>query len=261
MHPLPRWLFAPFTLGVAVLAVPLIGLLVSANWAALPSLLTSSRALDALRLSLITCCISTVIVLLVGVPLALVLARSEAWWSTVVRTLVAVPMVLPPVVAGLALLTTFGRRGLLGRALEIIGIQVGFTTVAVVMAQTFVALPFLVTSLEGALRTQGTKYDAVSASLGASPSRTLWRVTLPLMWPAIASGTALSFARALGEFGATLTFAGSLQGVTRTLPLEIYLLREQDADTAIALSVVLIALALLIVCVAGRQNAWRVGRR
>lgn len=261
MQPLPRWLFAPFTLGVAVLAVPLIGLLLSADWAALPSLLTSARALDALRLSLATCCVSTVIVLLVGVPLALVLARSEAWWGTVVRTLVTVPMALPPVVAGLALLTTFGRRGLLGRVLEVAGIQVGFTTVAVVMAQTFVALPFLVTSLEGALRTQGTKYDAVSASLGASPSRTLWRVTLPLMWPAIASGTALSFARALGEFGATLTFAGSLQGVTRTLPLEIYLLREQDADTAIALSVVLIALALLIVCVAGRQNTWRVGRR
>ena len=259
MQSFPRWVLTPATVGVAVLAVPLVGLLASANWAALPSLLTSPRALDALRLSLMTCVISTLIVLVAGVPLALVLARSEGWWCTVVRTLVMVPMVLPPVVAGLALLTTFGRRGWLGQALEVAGIQVGFTTVAVVMAQTFVALPYLVTSLEGALRARGDEFDAVSASLGASPSRTLWRVTLPLMRPAILSGTALSFARALGEFGATLTFAGSLQGVTRTLPLEIYLLREQDADVAIALSVVLIGIALLIVCASGATG--RAGRR
>lgn len=257
MQSFPRWVFAPATVGIAMLAVPLVGLLASARWASLPSLLTSPRALDALRLSFTTCVISTLIVLTVGVPLALLLARSEGWWCTVMRTLVTVPMVLPPVVAGLALLTTFGRRGWLGQALYLAGVQVSFTTVAVIIAQVFVALPFLVTSLEGALRARGDEFDAVSASLGASPSRTLWRVTLPLMHPAIISGTALSFARALGEFGATLTFAGSLQGVTRTLPLEIYLLREQDADVAIALSVVLIAIALLIVCASGATRRAR----
>lgn len=243
-------------MGIAMLAVPIAGMLARANWAALPSLLVSDRARDALRLSLTTCAISTLIVLVLGVPLALILARSAHWWCGAIRTLVTVPMVLPPVVAGLALLTTLGRKGLVGQYLSVFGIEVGFTTAAVVLAQSFVALPFLVTSLEGALRAQGTTFEAAAANLGASPSRTFWHVTVPLMVPAITSGTALSFARALGEFGATLTFAGSLQGVTRTLPLEIYLLREQDSDTAIALSVVLIALALVIVFLSGRAARW-----
>lgn len=250
----PRWAWAPFAVGIAFLAIPIIGMLGRVRWVELPSLLTSDRALDALGLSLTTCLISTALVLLVGVPLALVLARSQGWWCSVARTLVTVPMVLPPVVAGLALLTTFGRRGLVGRWLEPLGIELGFTTVAVVMAQTFVALPFLVTSLEGALRAQGQRFERAAANLGASPSQTFWRVTVPLALPAIASGTALSFARALGEFGATLTFAGSLQGTTRTLPLEIYLLREGDADTALALSLVLIVLALAIVALASRGS-------
>ena len=163
------------------------------------------------------------------------------------RSLVLLPLVLPPVVGGLALLYAYGRRGLLGAHLEAFGVHIAFTTTAVVIAQSFVALPFLVVSLEGALRTAGERYEAVAATLGANPTTVLRRVTLPLVLPGLISGAVLSFARALGEFGATLTFAGSLQGVTRTLPLEIYLQRETDPDAAVALSLVLIVVAVLIV--------------
>ena len=252
----PRWALAPTGVALALLGVPLLGLVLRANWAELPALLASDRAVDALRLSLVTCLISTVLVLLLGVPTALVLARSRGRWATAARTLVTVPMVLPPVVAGLALLTTLGRRGLIGSHLATLGIEIGFTTAAVVIAQTFVSLPFLVISLEGALRSAGTDYEAAAGFLGAGPSRVFWRVTLPVAAPALASGTALAFARALGEFGATLTFAGSLQGTTRTLPLEIYLLRETDSDLAMALSVVLLAVAGLVVWLATRLHAW-----
>ena len=252
----PRWALAPAVLALSVLALPLVGLLVRADWAVLPALLQTQRALDALRLSLGTCLIATAIVLVLGVPTALVLARSSGPWATASRTLVTVPMVLPPVVAGLALLTTLGRRGLLGQHLAALGIEIGFTTVAVVTAQVFVSLPFLVVSLEGALRTSGLDYERAASYLGASPTRTLLTVTLPMAAPALASGTALSFARALGEFGATLTFAGSLQGVTRTLPLEIYLLRESDSDLALALAVVLLAVAGIVVWLATMLQAW-----
>jgi molybdate transport system permease protein len=191
-----------------------------------------------------------------GVPIALLLARAQFRGRALARSLVLLPLVLPPVVAGIALLHAFGRRGLLGHALQIAGIQVAFSTTAVIMAQTFVAMPFLVISLEGALRTYGTRYEAVAASLGATPTTVLRRVTLPLMLPALASGAVLSFARALGEFGATITFAGSLQGITRTLPLEIYLQREVDPDAAVALSVLLMVVSAVIVWVTGR---WRTG--
>ncbi len=243
----PRWAVLPLGLTAAVLGLPLLGLVARADWPALPQLLASQRSLDALRLSLGTCALATLIVVLLGVPTALVLARSRGRWATLGRTLVTVPMVLPPVVAGLALLTTLGRRGLVGQYLAAWGIDLGFSTAAVVMTQVFVALPFLVVSLEGALRSAGQDYERAASYLGASPSRTLFTVTLPMAAPALASGTALSFARALGEFGATLTFAGSLQGVTRTLPLEIYLLRESDSDLALALAVVLLGVASLVV--------------
>lgn len=259
MNAFPRWAWGSFGLTLALLALPLAGLLARTPWTRLPALLASERALDALRLSMFTCLVSTVVVFVLGVPTALVLARSTGRWTQVSRTLVTIPMVLPPVVAGLALLTTLGRRGLVGSHLSALGIEIGFTTIAVVVAQTFVALPFLVISLEGALRSSGSDHERAAAYLGASPSRTFLRVTLPMAAPALASGTALSFARALGEFGATLTFAGSLQGVTRTLPLEIYLLRESDSDLAIALSVVLLAVAALIVGLATRLRAWAGG--
>jgi molybdate transport system permease protein len=190
--------------------------------------------------------------------MAMVLARTSFPGQQVLRSLVLLPLVLPPVVGGIALLYTFGRQGLLGKMLEVAGLQIAFSTTAVVLAQAFVALPFLVVSLEGALRTAGPKYEAVAATLGASPSTVLRRVTLPLVLPGLASGAVLSFARSLGEFGATLTFAGSLQGVTRTLPLEIYLQRETDADAAVALSLVLVAVAVAVVALAYRSP--RVGK-
>ncbi len=248
---LPRWLLLPAGLAVAFVALPLLGLLVRVPFADVPTLLSSRSSLDALGLSLLTCLIATAISLLIGLPLALVLARSDGRLAGVVRTLVTIPMVLPPVVAGLALLITFGRRGVLGAPLSVLGIEVGFTTIAVVMAQVFVAMPFLITSVEGAVRASGSGYEGAAATLGASPTHALRRVTIPLLAPSIASGAALTFARALGEFGATITFAGSLQGTTRTLPLEIYMLRELDTDSALALSLVLIVVAGLTVAVTG----------
>ncbi|WP_432557663.1 ABC transporter permease [Granulicoccus sp. GXG6511] len=241
---------------MTLLGVPLVGLLLRANWVELPQLLASARARDALGLSLATCAVSTVLVLILGVPTALALARSTGRWTHFARTLVTVPMVLPPVVAGLALLTTLGRRGLIGSHLSALGVEIGFTTIAVIVAQTFVALPFLVISLEGALRSSGADFERAAGYLGAGPTRAFFRVTVPMAAPALASGAALSFARALGEFGATLTFAGSLQGVTRTLPLEIYLLRESDSELALALAVVLLAVAGIVVGLATRLHTW-----
>lgn len=158
-------------------------------------------------------------------------------------------------VGGIALLYTFGRRGLLGSTLDVLGVQIAFSTTAVVLAQTFVALPFLVLSLEGTLRSVGQRYEQVASTLGGTPTFVLIRVTLPLVLPGVLSAAVLAFARSLGEFGATLTFAGSLQGVTRTLPLEIYLQRESDADAAVALSLVLVVVAVLVVALAqGRRD-------
>jgi molybdate transport system permease protein len=161
--------------------------------------------------------------------------------------------VLPPVVGGIALLYAFGRLGLLGRYLDAGGIQIAFTTSAVVLAQTFVSLPFLVIAIEGAARTAGADYDVVAATLGARPTTVWWRVSLPLLAPGLASGAVLAFARSLGEFGATLTFAGSREGVTRTLPLEIYLQRESDADAAVALSLLLVVVAAVVVIGVGSR--------
>ncbi|WP_345714141.1 ABC transporter permease, partial [Kineococcus glutinatus] len=218
--------------GALAVLLQLLGMLAAVDWARLPALVTSPASLAALGLSLRTAAASTAACVLLGTPLALVLARSALPGLRVLRALVLLPLVLPPVVGGIALLLTFGRQGLLGRELDLLGIRVAFSTTAVVLAQTFVAMPFLVVSLEGTLRTAGRRYEAVAATLGARPTTVLRRVTLPLVLPGLASAAVLSFARALGEFGATLTFAGSLQGVTRTLPLEVYLQRETDPDLA-----------------------------
>ncbi len=243
-------MFVPAALGAIFVVLPLVAMLLRVRWRQLWELVTSPSSLAALELSLRTSTASTVACLLLGVPMALVLARARLPALPVARSLVLLPLVLPPVVGGIALLYTFGRQGLLGRYFEVIGVRIAFSTTAVVMAQTFVALPFLVLSVEGALRTAGQRYEAVAATLGATPTTVLRRVTVPLVLPGLFSGAVLAFARALGEFGATLTFAGSLQGVTRTLPLEIYLQRETDPDAAVALSLVLVAVAVLIVLVA-----------
>lgn len=179
--------------------------------------------------------------------MALVLARSRLRLVRALRPVILLPLVLPPVVGGIALLYAFGRFGLVGRYLEAAGMSIAFTTTAVVLAQTFVSLPFLVISLEGAARSAGADYEVVAATLGARPTTIWWRVTLPLLLPGLASGAVLAFARSLGEFGATLTFAGSLQGVTRTLPLEIYLQRVSDPDAAVALSLLLVAVSAVVV--------------
>ena len=254
---IPRWIALPAACAVLFLLVPFIALLIRIDWVQFPHLFSQALSSQALALSLRTCLASTLACIIVGLPLALVCARArDTWWSRVLRSMVTLPMVLPPVVAGLALLITWGRRGLIGAYLQIFGINIAFTTVAVVMAQTFVSLPFFVSSLEGALRTRGFNEERVASGLGASPSRTLWSVTLPLMIPALVSSTALAFSRALGEFGATITFAGSLAGVTRTLPLEIYLQREESTDMALMLSVILVFVALVLVGGASAFSQW-----
>lgn len=243
----PRWILLGAALALLALALPIVGLLIDMPWTDVPRILTSDSALAALGVSLRTVTVSTIICVLLGVPLAVYMSRLTGRSAEFLRVAVTIPMVLPPVVAGLALLSTFGKRKLLGEQLSLLGIDIAFTSTAVVMAQVFVAMPFLITSLEAALRSNRTSHAQIAATLGASPTYILFHVTLPMMLPALVSGTALSAARCLGEFGATLTFAGSLEGTTRTIPLAIYIQREVDPDTALALSLVLLVLAVLVV--------------
>ena len=251
---LPRWIFIPAAIGALFVVLPLIAVAAKVNWLHFWSLITSESSTTALLLSLKTAAASTALCLLLGVPMAMVLARSDARLVRMARPLILLPLVLPPVVGGIALLYVFGRLGLIGEYLNAAGIQIAFTTTAVVLAQTFVSLPFLVIALEGAARTAGADYEVVAATLGARPTTVWWRVSLPLLAPGLISGAVLAFARSLGEFGATLTFAGSREGVTRTLPLEIYLQRESDADAAVALSLLLVAVAAVVVVGLGSRR-------
>lgn len=255
---LPRWLLLPATVGALFVVLPLVALAAKVDWARFGTLISTQDSRAALLLSIRTSAASTVLCLALGVPLALLLARHHGRVARLLRTLILLPLVLPPVVGGIALLYVFGRMGLLGHYLETVGVRIAFTTTAVVLAQTFVSLPFLVIALEGAARTTGMGYDRVAATLGARPAAVFWRVTVPLLAPGVLSGATLAFARALGEFGATLTFAGSRPGVTRTLPLEVYLQREADPDAAVALSMLLIAVAAIIVIGLGarRVGGW-----
>jgi molybdate transport system permease protein len=260
---LPRWIYVPAAVGALFVVLPLVAVAARVDWPHFWSLITSQSSVTALVLSLKTAAASTVLCVLLGVPMALVLARSDSRLVRMARPVILLPLVLPPVVGGIALLYVFGRLGLIGEYLNAAGIQIAFTTTAVVLAQTFVSLPFLVIALEGAARTAGADYEVVAATLGARPTTVWWRVSLPLLAPGLVSGAVLAFARALGEFGATLTFAGSRKGVTRTLPLEIYLQRESDADAAVALSLLLVAVAAVVVVGlgsrrlrAGGANAW-----
>lgn len=249
----PGWILLPAAIGALFIALPLLAMVARVDWTDFWSLITSPSSVAALLLSLRTSAVATLLCMLLGIPLALVMARSSSRAVSLMRSMILLPLVLPPVVAGIALLYTFGRRGLLGGSFEALGVNIAFSTTAVVLAQTFVAMPFLVISLEGALHTVGTRYEAAASTLGASPSLVLRSVTLPTVLPAIASGAVLAFARALGEFGATITFAGSLQGVTRTLPLEIYLQRETDPDAAVALSLLLVVVAVLVLVATRRR--------
>lgn len=253
----PLWLVVPALLGVGFVVLPLVAMLTRIDWGHFGALISSPSALDALGLSLRTSAASTLVCVALGVPMATVLARAKFRGQAVVRAIVLLPLVVPPVVSGIALLYTFGRRGLLGGTLEALGVEIAFSTIAVVLAQAFVSLPFLVLALEGSLRTLGSGHEVVAASLGASPTTTFRRITLPLVLPGLISGAVLAFARSLGEFGATITFAGSLQGTTTTMPIQIYLERLSDPNAAVALSVVLVAVAVVVIVVArpGRSLA------
>jgi molybdate transport system permease protein len=242
---IPAPLLVPAALGTAFLALPVVGLLVRAPWSSLGAQLAAPGVGQALRLSLISATLATLVSLLLGVPLAWVLARSRIRGRSVLRALVTVPLVLPPVVGGVALFLVLGRRGVFGGPLrEAFGVSIPFTTTAVVLAETFVAMPFLVISVEGALRAADARFEDVAATLGADRWTTFRRVTLPLVAPGVAAGAVLCWARALGEFGATITFAGNFPGTTQTMPLAVYLALQREPEAAIVLSLVLLAVSL-----------------
>jgi molybdate transport system permease protein len=252
----PAGLLLPALAGVAFLVLPLVGLLVRTPWSTLPQRLTAPGVLTALRLSLLTATLATLLCVALGVPLAWLLARVEFPGRRLVRALITVPLVLPPVVGGIALLLALGRRGLLGEWLDsTFGVTLPFTTAGVVVAESFVALPFLVISVEGALRGADARFEEAAATLGATRWTTFTHVTLPLVAPGIAAGAVLCWARALGEFGATITFAGNYPGVTQTMPLAVYQTMESgDLDGAVVLSLILLAVSVTIL--AALRDRW-----
>jgi len=244
---IPLLLAVPAAVALLFLLLPLAGLVIRAPWAEARTVLAGAGALQALKLSLITATVSVIIVLLVGVPLAWILARPNLRAASLLRALITIPLVLPPVVGGVALFTVLGRTGLIGRPLyRLTGFAFPFTPYAVILAQVFVALPFLVLSVEGALRASDRRYEEAASTLGARPVTIIRRITLPLIGPGIAAGAVLAWARALGEFGATITFAGNFPGTTRTLPLEVYLALETDPGSALLLSVLLLGVSVAV---------------
>ncbi len=246
----PAVALVPAAIALAFLVLPLLGLALRSPWARFGEILTTTVVRQSLLLSLWTSITATVISVVFGVPLAWLLARGRFPGRRLVQAAVTLPLVLPPVVGGVALLGVLGRRGLLGSYLyDWFGTTITFTPAAVVLAQTFVAMPFLVVSVEGALRGADARFDEAAASLGASRWTTMRRVTLPLVAPSVAAGAVLTWARALGEFGATITFAGNFPGRTQTLPLTVYSALETDPDAAIALSLVLLAVCLGVLVV------------
>lgn len=243
----PLVVSAVAALTVVFFALPLVGLVQRARWSNVGTDLTSPEAWSALRLSIVCSLSATALSVLFGLPVAWTLARVRVPGKPFVRGLVLLPLVLPPVVGGVALLGAFSRRGILGgRLYDWFGIQLTFSTPGAILAETFVALPFFVITVEAALRSMDTRYEAVAATLGAGRWFTFRRVTLPLVLPSVVAGAVLSWARALGEFGATITFAGNIEGKTQTLPLAVYLLLESHPDTAVALSLVLLAVSLVV---------------
>ncbi|WP_343235911.1 molybdate ABC transporter permease subunit [Streptomyces sp. SID10815] len=251
--PLP--LLVPALAGLAFLLLPLLALLIRAPWRTLPDQLTSTEVWQALQLSLVSATAATAVSLVLGVPLAWLLARTDFPGRGFVRALVTLPLVLPPVVGGVALLLALGRNGVVGQWLDSwFGITLPFTTAGVVVAEAFVAMPFLVISVEGTLRAADPRYEEAATTLGASRFTAFRRVTLPLIAPGIAAGAVLAWARALGEFGATITFAGNFPGRTQTMPLAVYLALQDDPAAAIALSLVLLAVSIAVL--AGLRDRW-----
>ena len=253
----PAALIVLAAFGVALFLMPIIGLVGRTPWGDLPSLLTTDIVVDAIRLSLIASVGATGISAMFGLPLAYVLARVEFRGRALVRALVLLPLVLPPVVGGAALLFALGRRGVIGEPLySLTGIVLPFSTWGVLIAVTFVSMPFLVITVEGALRNVDQRYEHAAASLGAGSWTVLRRVTLPMIWPSVIAGFALTWARALGEFGATITFAGNLQGRTQTLPLAVFIALGTDRDTAIAVSLIMVVISMTVLILL-RDRWWR----
>lgn len=244
---LPLPVMALAVVAVLFFALPLVGLMWRAPWSSAWSYLTEDHALTALRLSLVCSLWATLLSVVFGVPLAWLLARVEFPGRSVVRALCTLSMVLPPVVGGVALFFALGRRGLVGQYLDRwFDIRLPFTTAGVVVAQTFVAMPFLVITVEAALRQMDQRVEDASRTLGASQWYTFRRVTLPAIRPALVAGAVLAWARALGEFGATITFAGNFPGTTQTMPLAVYLALETNPEQAIVLALVLIAISFAV---------------
>src|SRR5712692_9453508 len=257
-----KWSRWPARLLVGVLAgsfflflgIPLAALVIREPPALLWQAIQQPEAIEALQLSIITTCVSTLLTVVFGLPVAFVLARLRFPGRSILETLVTMPTVLPPVVAGVALLITFGRFGLLGRYLAPLGITLPFTTVAVVMAQMFVASPFFINTAKAGLEQLDRRYEMAAYTLRASPLYTFRRVVLPLIRPALLSGMGLAWARALGELGATITFAGNFPGTTETTPIAVYITAESDLDSAVSLAVVLLAVSFAVLL------ALRIGR-
>jgi molybdate transport system permease protein len=240
--------FVPLAvIAIVFLALPLVALVLRAPWGHLLSDLSAPGVMTALRLSLVCSLAAVAISLVIGVPLAWLLARVRFRGRDLVRAVVLLPMVLPPVVGGVALLLAFGRNGVAGQALDhVLGITLPFSTAGVIMAETFVAMPFLVITVEAGIRAMDRRYEDAATTLGAGRWTVFRRVTLPLIAPALGAGAALAWARALGEFGATITFAGNLPGTTQTMPLAVYLALQNEPDSAIALSLVMLAISLTV---------------
>jgi molybdate transport system permease protein len=251
----PWWIWPPAVVGAALVVVPLAALVVRTPWRTLPATLAAPAVRDALVLSFACATVSAVVALLLGVPLAWVQAFGRFRGRSVLRGVTTLPIVLPPVVGGLALLAAFGRRGLVGS-----GLSLPFTTAAVVLASTFVAMPFCVLTMEAAFRNAGVGLDEAARTLGASPGRVFRTVTLPAVRPALVAAAVLTWARALGEFGATITFAGNVAGVTRTAPLAVFeLLEGGDTGPAVAIGVVLVAVAVVVIV--SLRDRWLAGLR
>lgn len=241
----PALLVVPAALATLLLVVPLVAMVAATNWQALPDHLASPTALDALRLSLVTSTVAIAFCLLLGLPLAWLLARVDFRGRGALRALVTVPLVLPPVVAGIALRSAFGRTGVIGEPLlELTGFAFPYTTAGVVLAHVFVSMPFVVIAIEGALRSADPRYDEAAATLGATRWTTFRRVTVPLALPGVVAGTVLGWARSLGEFGATITFNGNYPGTTQTMPTLIYVTRQADQDAALSLSLVMLLVSI-----------------
>jgi len=244
-------------IGLSVFVIPLLGLLSRVPWGDLGELVSSDLVIDALRLSLLSSLAATAISTLLGVPLAWVMARTEFRGRSIVRALIMLPLVLPPVVGGAALLFALGRRGLLGEPLnQATGLVLPYSAWGVVLATTFVAMPFLVITVEGALRNLDPRFEGAASTLGAGRWSVMRRVTLPMIGPSLLAGLVLTWARAFGEFGATITFAGNLQGKTQTLPLAVFVALESNRDAAVAISLVMVVISLAVL-IALRDRWWR----